>query len=408
LPTSKQKTPHQQTQNQRPKPTSVTTKQTNLAAAALPEAITAGVSSLGSQATTLTKLATPQRLQAMRRISRQHGNGHVQRLVNILQNQEAGETTDEPLNTLGLGVEDKELTGHADQGGRFGIQRAPGDGAAAAAAPPAPTTTANINLQVNAPTIDRTQTMAQISTNHDRENVAGWTTPSYAVDVTSLTATTVDMTVTLDFLIEIASDIPDANAAVIQDHEQAHVIIGERVAQRHLVDDLRGDLQGLATFAGNQPQMQTFIVTASTNFETTEEAESLTYDNTDYPRMREANFAVGVSLADLEAASGEVTNMTSALSMFSTAAAAFTSGMHIDTAHVESAAYDLMATRSALTDIDLARLQYNPEFKALVVDCQQMIDFLVAEHLAGADPAHETLQLLHQTLRDFTWVADPA
>jgi hypothetical protein len=372
-----------------------------------PEGVGLRADSVDAQAETLQMLNLKQRQQAMSQIGRVQGNGHVQRLVDVLQRQEGAEATDEPLNTIGLGVDDKELSGHADQGGQFMIQRAPGDGTTAAA-PPAPTTTANIALQVNAPTIDRTQTMAQISTNHGRENVAGWTTPTYAVDVTSLTATTVDITVTLDFLIEIASDIPDANATVVQDHEQAHVIIGERVAQRHLVDDLRADLQGLATFAGNQPQMQTFIVTASTNFETTEAAESQTYDNTDYPRMREANFAVGVPLADLEAASGEVTNMTSALSMFSTAAAAFTSGMHIDTGHVESAAYDLMATRSALSDIDLARLQYNPEFKALVVDCQQMIDFLVAEHLAGADPAHETLQLLHQTLRDFTWVADPA
>ena len=144
-----------------------------------PEGVGLKADSVDSQAEALQMLNLKQRQQAMSQISRVQGNGHMQRLVDVLQRQEATEMTDEPLNTLGLGVDEKELSGHADQGGRFMIQRAPGDGTAAAAAPPVPTTTANINLQVNAPTIDRTQTMEQISTNHGRENVCLlYTSPS--------------------------------------------------------------------------------------------------------------------------------------------------------------------------------------------------------------------------------------
>jgi hypothetical protein len=322
----------------------------------------------------------------------------VQRLVNFLQRQE--ETDNEPLDTTGLGIERRELSGHADQGGREHIQRAPGDAAAA----PAPTTTATINITVNPPTIDHSKTEAEISAAHGRPNVAGWTTPAYNITVPSLTANTITVSVTLDFTIEVASEYTGGRLEVLQHHEQAHVIIGERVARRHMVTGLQNNLQGMATFRGNLTQIQNHINTASSSFVTDEATESQTYDTTDYPRMREAYLGVRTPLSDLEAGSAPIAALTNAFYEFRTAVLNATDST--DETLIQDTARSVIRARHALGTNDLSRLQYNAEFRALVADCQHATDQAMDSLVPGTDPAH-AVEELRTTLADFTWRPQP-
>ena len=396
-----QATTAQEKLNKPARPSVVLQQEDGIAAAFPAEGVFLGADSLGSQAEALQVLDVRQRQQAMNHIGRAQGNGHVQRLVAFLQREDETATTDESLDASGLGVEQTELPGHADQGGRFLIQREKGGGAAA---PPAPTTTATINITVNPPTVDNSKTSAQISTAHGRPNVAGWTTPAYNITVPSLTATTINVAVTLDFTIEVASEYTGGALEVLRDHEQAHVIIGERVARRHMVTGLQNNLQGMATFRGNLAQIQTHINTASSSFVTDEATESQTYDTADYPRMTEAYLGARTSLSDLEAGSAQIAALTAAIYEFRTTV--LTANDSSDEARILETAHTAIGARHALSANDLSRLQYNADFRAIVADCQHATDQADQSLIPESDAAH-AVEELRLTLADFTWKPQP-
>jgi hypothetical protein len=325
------------------------------------------------------------------------GQGHGLGLQ-LQGEEEAVPTPDTPLSTEGLGIEPQELPGHGERGRQAVVQRQ-GGGPPAPAAAAGPT--ANINLTVNAPQIVRLPE-ATISANHGRPNVAGWCTPSYNVQPIARTPNSISLTVTLDFRIELASEYTGGRLAVLQDHEQGHVIIGERVARQHFVNGMRTALQALPNF-NSIPPIQTALQTAANNFVRDEGAQSQAYDNSDYPRMREAYLGVQTPLADLAAASAQVQAMVDATEAFIGHASTINTSEPENT-ELLRLAEQVRQARTALSEQDLARLQYNPEFKYLISACQNLASTLVDSVAEEERPYMEELIFV---LNSFTWQAAP-
>ncbi len=361
-----------------PTPTSTPVAQTLPDFAALPEHVT----------------ARPLRQQALLHLQKQRGNSYVQRHLHPddVQRSEEDET---PLPTEGLGAQE-ELQGHGNLGQQTVVQRENGSGAAAPVAAPA-TPTANITLTVNPPTIVRSPE-ADISASHGAEGIAGWCTPAYNVSVTSRTATTIGMTVTLSFTIELASEYTGDRLSVLSDHENGHVIIGERLARQHFVTDLQTNLQALPNFSAGPP-IQAQIVAAANGFTTAEGTESRAYDTADYPRMREAYFGVRTPLADLAAASAPIQRMIDALQAFNSYVTNM-DALDTDESALENVTHPIIEARTALSQTDVSRLQYNPEFKTLVATSQNFVAGM-KDHVSetGGISLHE----IELTLATFTW-----
>lgn len=337
------------------------------------------------------------REMTMLQAQRQHGNAFVQRQLAV-QREETDDNT--PLETAGLGKQE-ELEGHGNLGESSTVQREGPGSTPPTTAPAAPATapTATITLTVTPPTIVRSPE-ATISTNHGAVGIAGWCTPSYNVAATSRTATTVALTVTLGFTIELASEYTGDRLGVLSDHENGHVRLGERLARQHLETDLRNNLQALPNFS-SLPPMQAHIVTATTAFTAAEGQESRAYDTADYPRMREAYFGVRTALATLAANSAPIQQMVNAIQAFNTYVTNLT-GTSADETALENAAHGVVNARANLSQIDVQRLQYNPEFKTLVATAQSFLPGL-REHISqtGSVNLHE----IELTLGTFTWTA---
>lgn len=381
-------------QQSQPKQNQVQRPSRTVESAPMPEnlAVFSGLSALSGLPDHAT--TRPLRQQALLHMQKQHGNAYVQRHLHP-EDVQLSEEDEAPLPTEGLGAQE-ELEGHGDLGRQAVIQREDGPGAAApAAAPPSPT--ANITLTVNPPTIVRSPE-ADISASHGAENIAGWCTPAYNVSVTSRTATTIGMTVTLSFTIELASEYTGDRLSVLSDHENGHVIIGERLARQHFVTDLQTNLQALPNFSAGPP-IQTQIVAAANGFTTAEGTESRAYDTADYPRMREAYFGVRTPLADLAAASAPIQRMIDALQAFNNYVTNM-DALDTDESALENVTHPIIQARTALSQTDVSRLQYNPEFKTLVATSQNFVAGM-KDHVSetGGINLHE----IELTLATFTW-----
>ncbi|HRQ36765.1 MAG TPA: hypothetical protein PLD25_02490 [Chloroflexota bacterium] len=340
--------------------------------------------------------ARPLRQQTLLRLQKQRGNAYVQRHLHP-EDVQLTEEDEAPLPTEGLGKEE-ELEGHGDLGRQTVIQREDGPGAAAAAPAAAPASpTANITLTVNPPTIIRSPE-ADISASHGAEGIAGWCTPAYNVNVTSRTATTIGITVTLSFSIELASEYTGDRLSVLSDHENGHVRIGERLAQQHFVTDLQTNLQALPNFSAGPP-IQTQIVTAANAFTTAEGTESRAYDTADYPRMIEAYFGARTPLADLAAASAPIQRMIDALQAFNSYVTNM-DALDTDESALENVTHPVINARAALSQTDVSRLQYNPEFKTMVATSQNFVNGM-KDHVSETGSVN--LNEIELTLATFTW-----
>ncbi len=322
------------------------------------------------------------------------GAGHA---LGVQLDEEPTLDPDAPLSTEGLAIEDRALPGHGDLGPVAAVQRQNGAPPPAAPARPA----ATINLTVNPPQIARLPE-ATIAANHGRANVAGWTTPVYNIQPAARTANSVTLNVTLDFRIELATEFTDGRLDILRDHEQAHVIIGERVARRHLVNGLDKGLEALPNFS-SIPPMQAAIRKAVNNFVRDEGAESQAYDTADYPRMREAYFGLRAPLPDLAAASPTIQEMVDATNDFIGHASAINSSEPENPDLLRLAAA-MRQARINLSQTDLPRLQYNPEFKLMIESCRGMLNVLVDSVAEAERPFLVDLLLI---LDSFEWQAAP-
>lgn len=339
--------------------------------------------------------ARPLRQQALLHMQKQRGNAYIQRHLHP-EDVQLSEEDEAPLPTEGLGAQE-ELQGHGDLGRQAVIQREDGPGAAAAPTAAPPTPTANITLTVNPPTIVRSPE-ADISASHGAEGIAGWCTPAYNVNVTSRTATTIGLTVTLSFTIELASEYTGDRLSVLSDHENGHVRIGERLARQHFVTDLQANLQALPNFSA-APPIQAQIVGAANGFTTDEGIESRDYDTADYPRMREAYFGARTPLADLAAASAPIQRMIDALQAFNSYVTNM-DALDTDESALENVTHPIIQARTALSQVDVSRLQYNPEFKTLVATSQNFVNGMKS-HVSETGSIN--LNEIEMTLATFTW-----
>ena len=332
--------------------------------------------------------AHPLRRALLLRSQKQAGNRATGRLV-LRQAEE-----EEPMDAARLGVLEEELEGHAQ---RPLVQRQNGG-----SPPPQPAPTANITLNVNPPTVVRLPA-ATIASNHGKPGVAGWTTPAYTLNPTNITASRIDITVTLDFRIELASEYSGATLDVLRDHEQGHVQIGREAARAHFVEWMGQQLEALPRFSVTPPirgQIRSIFLTAGRSFAAEEAAESQGYDAADYPRMREAYLGARTPLADLEATSPPIGDLVGA--MADLRRQVLTASGSADEEAIAAAAQQLLLAQQMLAEVDVTRLQYNPAFKVLVGDLWHVLD-QAAELLSPEGPAWSTIGEVRTVLATFEW-----
>ena len=347
------------------------------------------------------RIPGPQRQALAQRINGLQGNSHLQRVVNQIQRTNGEEAhEEEPIETSGLGVRGK-TPGHGNLGAATlltapTIQRQNGGSGSV---------TANITFTVNAATIIE-KPAADIASAHGRAGVAGWTTPRYAVGVPFANTGQIDITVTLDFDMELATEYTGDRRTILQDHENGHVNIGRDEAQEHFVDGLEAALESQSALS--RASIQTAIQNAETQFVAQEAAESQSYDTSDYPRMTQAYHGARTPLADLESASGNISRMARYLRSFNGAVMLALQGQ------VRLLAQYVIDAIGALSTDELSQLQYNPEFKGLVSTAGSKIDeyiesqeynLLITEVSMLSDRTRQTLETMRTALSGFTWVS---
>jgi hypothetical protein len=211
----------------------------------------------------------------------------------------------------------------------------------------------------------------EIGSSHGRPGAVGWTTPHFNVNLVppgrSMSAS---FTASTSFDMELASEYTGQRGAVLADHEQGHVNIGNRVA-RAAFTNMKTVLQGYPSL--NESIVTAEMQTAIDNATTDEAAESLRYDSTDYPRMNRAYEGARTPLARL-ARTRDIGRMSRAL----TAMASGPAPTHHDFVAKSS---EIIRARQALSTDSNDKLAYNAEFQTLV-----------AQARSAADSAHAYLQ----------------
>lgn len=338
-----------------------------------------------------------------------HGNQYVQRVLGNgsgngqIQRQEQQE---EELSTEGLGL-DEELEGHPLGVNQPAVQR-DGEGESDSGEAAAPETTANITLSANAPNVTRPR-QATIEASHGA-NISGWTTPRDTISVGRRTATTINISVTLNFEMELAREYTGDRLGVLRDHEDHHPTIAENVAQEYLVDNLRTALEALPDFNNTAP-IQAALQSAHNDFVSNEGTDARAFDSTDYSRMEEAYYGVRTPLADLASATAAIQTMVTVIDGFNSGAMATPeaepSGEEAESqddansTRIIGLVQPVIDARSGLAQVDVDRLQYNMEFKGKVSTASGHITSLSGTSLSEA--AQTKLQELQTTLTSFTW-----
>ncbi len=364
--------------------------------------------------------AQSMRRRAVLQLQQLHGNHYVQRVLARGVSNGSIQRQDEPEVQRSLGL-DEELEGHPSGDIRPDIQR-DGEGETEEGEAEEAGTTANITLSANEPTITRPR-QAAIEARHG-PNIAGWTTPRDRIRVPNKTPTTITITITLTFRIELAREYTGDRLSVLQDHENHHPTIARNVAQEYLVDNLRTALEALPNFDDEAP-IQAAIESAHNDFVTNEGTEARAFDTNDYSRMEEAYYGVRTPLADLASATAAVQTMVTAIDSFNSSAAAEPEAEaaepSAETAETEgetpeevgespeqanstriiALAQPVIDARAGLAQVDVDRLQYNPEFKGKVSTASGHVTTLSGTPLNEA--AQNKLQELQTSLNGFTW-----
>jgi hypothetical protein len=372
----------------------------------------------GLRAALLGSADTGARTRISAQLQHSRGNAFVQRLVRQTGNsavQRAPIQTEEPvLDLSGVGLKKQKLHGHGQTGGGS----APASAPAAVTPASAGAVTAAVNLTVNAPTIVR-KTAREIASAHARPGSAGWTTPAYSISDPVVHGSSLVINVTLDFIIELDSARKDEALAVISDHEQGHVHIGQNKARQHLVSGFKAALEAMPRLS--RSGYLTAQNTAITNFVTEEGSDSSSYDHVDYPRMMLANTGAKTPLSKLAKRFPDIAQISSALRAYNRKFVLSTHSfnyMIIDDAAIIERADAVIAATDALSGDSINLLQYNKPFKALVSHCRGLTNQYVTQKIYGTDmknfmpseenisaPVREKLQTLESSLGFFTWSA---
>jgi len=346
---------HQPAQVQKPQAIAAAkdSSQTQATPLAIPVFPQVGWSGLPQYVTT-----RPQRQAQLLQMQRQQGNRFVQRRLADLQRtdgEEEAAAAPKVIDASGVSINEK-LPGY---GLTPLIQRAPAK----------EKVKAHVGLTSNSPGMVA-MPAAAIGASHGRPDAVGWTTPQFDVKVTYLDEQNVHVKVTLDFMVELPIDYDTDAAEVVIDHELGHVRIGERKAQKHLVDEVKAEFEKLDKVE-NATQVQTVLAAGAQKFKDSEKEASNSYDNTDYARMVEAYQGVRKTLSELASKSAAIAQVAGALRSINSRL--LMNLRNHDFGTIEALADAAITARGSLSAQELARLQYNKEFKALVSSCKEKI-----------------------------------
>ncbi|MEI2612115.1 MAG: hypothetical protein V9G20_26055 [Candidatus Promineifilaceae bacterium] len=341
----------------------------------------------------------PQRQAQVLQMQKQQGNRSVQRTLAHLQRtdgEEEAAAAPRVLNAGGINIHE-QVPGY---GLIPTLQRAP------TPAKPAEKVKSHVKLKSNSPQMQALPAAA-IGAAHGRPDAVGWTTPQWDVAVSYADEQNVHVAVTLDFRVELPIDYDADAAAVVIDHELGHVRIAERKAQTHMVDEVNAEFQKLDKVE-SESQIQTILNGASAKLKEAEKQASTQYDNTDYARMVEAYQGVRKSLAELASKSAAIAQVADSLRSVNNRL--LLSLRSYDFGTIQSLADAAIAARGGLSAQELARLQYNKEFKGLVGTCQSRIQATrQTDLMLGVDPENipddvkAKLTALEGTLGGFTF-----
>jgi hypothetical protein len=241
---------------------------------------------------------------------------------------------------------------------------------------------ASVSMTVNDPT-EISKPEADIEAEHGR-GTAGWTKPTFDMAVPIAFASEVHVSVTLGFIIELAEEYTGMRGAVLRDHEQGHVQIGTREAQTHLVSGLDGMLDDMGRFtpAGVQGALRI----SRDTFVDQEEIASAQYDASDYPRMRQAYIGAQATIQELSAGSPAIGQLAALLDNFASWDTLTTTA-----ADVQTMADEMDVAWGRMSEVDVARVQYNEGFASLVFLCRLAVGALRLLHGAlGTEEEGET------------------
>lgn len=315
----------------------------------------------------------PQRQAQLLQLQKQQGNRFVQRKLADLQRTEGEEeeaaAAPKVINASGVSINEK-LPGY---GLTPFIQRAPAK----------EKVKAHVALTSNSPGMIALPAAA-IGASHGRPDAVGWTTPQFDVKVTYADEQNVHVKVTLNFTVELPIDYDSSAAEVVIDHELGHVRIGERKAQKHLVDEVKAEFEKLDKI-DDASQIQSVLSAGAQKFKDSEKEASNNYDNTDYARMVEAYQGVRKTLSELASKSAAIAQV--AASLRSINSRLLMNLRNHDFGTMQELADAAINARNGLSAQELARLQYNKEFKGLVGSCKGKIEATRRfDLMLGVDP----------------------
>lgn len=329
--------------------------------------------------------ASAARQATVLQLQRQLGNNYVQRQI-----AQRAEDENKALSTKGLGLT-KLLEGHPyslvaqreDEAGEEEVK----------------TPAADISLKLNKPQITK-MSEKKVQEKHGLANIAGYTKPKIGVKVKKLKKYEITLVITLDFFMDLAKEYKGGRGQVLRDHEDAHILIAEKVANEFVIDPLKSELEAMPEFNDeNKAEIQAKFAAKLADFDTEEGNASKDFDDLDYPRMEEAYYGVATSLADLTSGSPQVKAMAEAMDAFSDGAKAAAG----DAETLGGLTQAIIDAQQALGDTNLARLQYNEEFKNKVAKAQKVVAGMSKKPDDMAEDVKARLDELSPALEKFTW-----
>ena len=332
--------------------------------------------------------AQPARLAAVLQLQRQLGNAVVQHQIARQEEEEAPAVKLPNPKSLTL---EKELEGHP-----FGptVQREDDAGEEALKTP-----SAAITLKLKDPKIKRLSEK-KIQERHGKEGIAGYTKPKIKFSVSELKQYEIKVTVTISFVMDLAKEFKGGRLQVLRDHENAHILIAEKVANEFVLGPLKDDLEALPDYSNaNKPQIQTAFGEKYQDFSDNEGDESEAFDDIDYPRMKEAYYGVKTPLADLSSGSAGVKKVVDTIDAFNDGGKAAAA----DAETLGGLIQPLVEAQDALGEDDLSRLQYNADFKKKVASAQKIVAGLNKKPDTLAEGVKTKLDELSPALEKFTW-----
>ncbi|KRA37247.1 MULTISPECIES: DUF922 domain-containing protein [unclassified Nocardioides] len=241
------------------------------------------------------------------------------------------------------------------------------------------------SIQVTGRSVEPTYAMtksAEIAIKKGGHNVAAWTTPNWEFNGVYMAndLSVLKLSYELAFLVELPSDYDAAKVEMLKQHELGHVEIAKRKAKEAFEVSLKAKIAALDD-ARDLNVIKAMITKAMDEAKAAEKAASQAFDDAEYKVMSDRYRGIKAPLAELTRASPGIAAAAKVLKSvpgaMQRARGMAASGVTAGTAaRVDAAA-------GALSAAEVARVQFNAEFSALVSSAQAAAnDFITSGELA--------------------------